>query len=59
MEIFTYSESEGSGLKGVKTQVIRSQWLFPLFALWILAGLFTLLQVRWWSAMKSRTNSVE
>jgi hypothetical protein len=41
LELFTYSESRGSGLAGVQSEITRSRWLIPLLALWILAGFFT------------------
>jgi hypothetical protein len=41
LELFTYSESRGSSIAGVQVEIMRSRWLIPLLALWILAGLFT------------------
>jgi hypothetical protein len=52
LEIFTYSESEGSGIAGVQKVVLRSRSLIPLVVFWTLAGLFTAWKVRQWSAKK-------
>jgi hypothetical protein len=50
LEIFTYSELKGSGIAGVEKQVLRRQSLILLLAFWIFAALFTVWQVRRWSA---------
>lgn len=46
LELFTYSESRGSSIIGVQTEIIRSRWLIPLLALWALAGFFTVRALR-------------
>ncbi len=46
LELFTYSESRGSSIVGVQVEVVRNRWLIPLFALWCLAGVFTVRTAR-------------
>jgi len=48
-EIFIYSETEGSGIVGVRAELLRSRLLIPLVVLWILAGSFTAWRIRRWS----------
>ena len=56
-EIFTYSESEGSGIAGVHKEVLRSRSLIPLALLWILAGFFTARKVlRFIPSTKAKMN---
>lgn len=57
MEIFTYSESQGSGITGVRKVVLRTRLLIPFVVLWILAGLFTVWKAFQWSAQKKQNQS--
>jgi len=41
MEIVVYQKSSGSETAGVKKEIIWRHWLIPFFALWILAGVFS------------------
>lgn len=50
-EVYTYSEVEGSGIAGAQVTLVRSSLLAPL-VIWLLAGSFTVWQIRQWLAKK-------